>query len=181
MAGAFIEDVVGMVKNGFKSVKSNAAVNGITNGITDVLSPQKIVQKRYSDISKAGSEVVENSRGYADAGMDIAKRKIAKAQADMLNTHEAATGSGLKNHIKGFGAGTRDINGKMVGGFKNNGMDWILAKDFEDEGMKRIGVGAARAGVASFAVGTTGRMVTGNGGAFTDKYGERDIAGIPFI
>lgn len=38
-----------------------------------------------------------------------------------------------------------------------------------------------RMGAAAFGVGTASRLVGGGGGPFTDRYGNFDIAGIPFI
>lgn len=39
----------------------------------------------------------------------------------------------------------------------------------------------ARIGMSAFALGSAGRIVSGRGGPFTDQYGQRDIAGIPFV
>lgn len=163
---------------GVNDVAFTRAVNNLTSAMKkqDLSEAHKIateIDRQYQPGQKTFQDLV------IEADLKVSKRKsaIESADADRIKTvwTNDFANTKIPNSVKNF---TTVDNRKKIANamYHVQGAKKYFATDDPSINQKRLGVA-----VGGYAAVTSGMRIINGGTPLTNEYGERDIAGIPFI
>lgn len=172
-----------LVDEGVQFIKSNKPIGSLFGFLDEAFNLKRFGAKKADEIFDTAMDSRKAMMDGDDFSHDPEKVKLFKQLGE--DAEFTARGQSKKagvSVLNNLTMGTTNRNGERVGGTLENTWDFLTAADKAgDSRTKRYGIAAARTGGALFVGGSAVRMATGNGSPVTDKYGERDIAGIPFV
>jgi hypothetical protein len=166
-----IDRTAGNVKTSLETLKLNQSqIKAMSNRVRDFESNLLLAQ--------------EVARGNKDAlkGVDAVRgRRVERlAEGDRLTRAEETLGV-MKGRLGELKRAQGETAWDTLRGGISDPVRSFFSTSPEYGGTAGLIKRGATAAGGSFILGTAGRAITGNGGAFRDRYGNPDVAGIPFV